>query len=203
MRTKKVALIPLLLLLLLCSCGSRERNDAAGQLQEVYQSLSSCSFSAKLCWEGESEREEYVLRCTWDEDGTASVEVVEPEVLKGIRAEFDQEKQTLVYEDLSLAAGESAEELSAVNVLPLLVDAVRNGYILEQGTEEMDGARCARILFERTDGQGNKVSYAVWFQSGYAPVYAEVSAQERVLCSVEFSDFSAQEAETASGEETA
>lgn len=179
--------------LLLCACAEEKKPDAAQKLQEEYQEITACECLAKVQWESEKEMECYTLQCAWVADGNCTVEVTEPEILKGVRAEFDQKELTLVYEDVSLAAGSMGEELSPVNVLPMMMDAIRNGYILEKGAEEYGGEKCARILFDVTNPQGEKTAYTVWFNTGHLPVYAEVRTKDRVCYKVAFSDFSAQE----------
>ena len=101
---------------------------------------------------------------TGKNDGTARVTIVEPEELEGISASFSGGSMTLLYEDVSLAAGTvSAEELSPAQVLPLVVQAIREGYILEKGTDKVDGVPCLRLVFDTTGEQGGKIYTHVWF----------------------------------------
>ena len=190
--------------LALCACGAMSggsdeepKKNSAQLLQEEYQTLESCDMTATLRCDRESEVEEYTLRCHWNADGTSTVEVVEPEELAGICAELDGEDLTLTYDDVSLAAGTlGSEELSPVQCLPLIVDAIRDGYILQKGTEEVDGTDCRRWLFDVTGTQGGKIQYAVWFGAGHAPVKAEVITEEAVIFTVNFTEFSAEEEQT-------
>ena len=123
-------------LLLLCGCSGNggERKDEVQLLQEEYQSLSACDMQAKVRCDNETEVVEYLLQCHWSADGTSSVEILEPEMLAGICAQFDREQMTLVYEDMSLAAGQIDDtKLSPANILPMMMDGIREGYILEKG----------------------------------------------------------------------
>ena len=184
--------------LLLCACGAPgggsdgagPKKDGAQLLQEEYQALDGCDMAARLRCDWEGEVADYTLQCSWNAGGTASVEVAEPELLRGVRAEFDRENLTLVYDDVSLPAGTlSDEELSPAQCLPLLMDAICEGYILEKGTEEIDGQLCARLLFDVTGAQGNKIHYVVWFGADHVPVHAEVEVNGAVIFTVEFTDF--------------
>ena len=63
--------------------------DVARALQEEYQALESCEMTARLRCDWENETADYTLRCHWNEAGTSSVEVLEPELLTGICAELE------------------------------------------------------------------------------------------------------------------
>ncbi len=199
MRRAKACAQMISLLLLLCSCGnivdgSDEETDKNGAqlLQEEYRLLEHCDMTAKLRCDRETETEEYTLRCRWNADGVSTVELLEPEELTGIRAEWNGDELTLIYDDVSLAAGTyGAEELSPANCLPLLMDAIRDGYILQKNTEKTDGTECLRLLFDMTGMRGGKVQYAVWFGAGHVPLKAEVITEEQVIFTVDFTEFSA------------
>ncbi len=173
--------------------------DVARALQEEYQALESCEMTARLRCDWENETADYTLRCHWNEAGTSSVEVLEPELLTGICAELEGEQLTLTYEDMSLAAGTlGSQELSPVQCLPMIMNAIREGYVLQKGAEKVDGTECLRLLFDVTGPRGGKVEYAVWFGAGHTPVKAEVLEGDSVLFAVDFSEFSAE-----AGEKTA
>lgn len=178
------------LLLSGCFGGGAER-DAVQLLQEEYRALAECDMTASLLCQEAEEVAEYELQCHWRSDGTAEVEILQPEELSGICAEFNGAEMTLVYEDISLAAGTVGDtELSAAQVLPLVIEAVREGYVLEKGTEDAEGQTLLRLLFDTTLG-GGKVQYAVWFGSGHEIARAEVIRDGAVAFEMTFSEFSA------------
>ena len=196
-------------LLFLCACGALNggsdgeegKKDGAQILQEEYRSLSGCDMTARVRCDWDGEVADYTLRCVWSAGGASSVEVLEPELLRGVRAEFDRETLTLVYDDISLPADTlSAEELSPAQCLPMLMDAICEGYILEKGAEQIDGQDCARLLFDVTGPQGNKIHDTVWFGADHVPVRAEVEVDGAVIFTVDFAEFQVQ---TETQEETA
>lgn len=194
----KVSVCALMIsLLLLSACGvpisgSDEEKNAAQMLQEEYQMLTSCEMEGVLHCELNDETAEYTLHCSWSQDGTSTVEILQPEMLAGIRAELDGNGVRLSYEDVSLSAGvPDAETIAPVQVLPLVMNAIREGYLLEQGVDAVDGTDCLRLLFDTTGASGGKVDYAVWFGAGHAPVRAEVLIGETVPYTVSFTAFSA------------
>ncbi len=204
MRMKKgLCALMISLPLLLCACGvlnggndeEEGKKDGAQLLQEEYQSLAGCDMTARVRCDWDGEVTDYTLRCVWNAGGTSSVEVLEPELLRGVRAEFDRETLTLVYDGVSLPAGTlSAEELSPAQCLPMLMDAIRKGYILEKGAEQIDGQDCARLLFDVTGAGGNKIHDTVWFGTDHIPVHAEVEVDGTVVFTVDFTEFQVQTA---------
>lgn len=178
------------------SSDGNEKNNVQ-LLQEEYQTLSGCDMTANVRCDWENEVETYTLQCHWQADGVSTVEVLAPEELAGITAEFNGENLTLVYDDISLAAGTlSSEELSPAQILPMTMDAIREGYILEKGVEEINGDSCIRLLFDVTGTGGNKIEYVVWFGTGHTPVRAEVQVENAVIFTAEFTDFTVVEADT-------
>ena len=135
MRGKAVCVLMIGLSLTLSACaqmpGGTEQKDGAQMLQEEYRALTGCSMTADVRCDRENEVEEYTLRCDWNADGTAWVEVLAPGSLTGIAAEFHGDDLSLHYDDMSLAAGSvSSQELIPAQILPMVVDAIREGYIL-------------------------------------------------------------------------
>ncbi len=201
MRTGITCALMISLCLTLSACaaagGGGKKQDAAQLLQSEYRSLGGCSMTADVRCESADAVEDYTLRCDWSAAGNATVSVLAPEALAGIQAEFSEEGLTLHYEDVSLAAGPVGEaELSAAQVLPMLMRGICDGYLLEKGTEQIDGAPCLRLLFDTTAPGGGKIDYAVWFRADHTPARAEVLENDQVLFTVEFAEFSAVPAET-------
>ncbi len=188
------ALMTGLLLLCACSSTSGERKDEVQLLQEEYQGLAACDMQARVRCDSETEVLEYLLQCHWSADGISSVEILEPETMAGICAQFDQEKMTLVYEDMSLAVGHIEDtKLSPANVLPMVMEGIREGYILEKGADTLGEEKCLRLLFDTTEGE-RKIDYAVWFGAGHAPVRAEIIVDDAVIFTAEILQFSAEAA---------
>lgn len=187
------------LALLLSACGGGEKTDAAQALQQEYQSISGCSMTAQVRCDREKEAEEYTLSCDWHSDDTAVVTIVQPDYLAGVSASFDGENMTLLYEDISLGAGTvSSEEISPAQVLPLIMHAIREGYLLEKGAEKRGEEPCLHLVFDTTGENGGKINTHVWFGEDHLPVAAEIVVQQQVVFTVTFESFSAQ-AEQAAG----
>ena len=198
-KVRKVMICALTMsLVLLCACGAdgtqgNEKKDGVTLLQEEYQSFTSCDMTAKVRSLSGTNEEKYTLRCLWNADETAEVEVQEPEELAGIRASFEHGAMTLAYEDVSLAAGlAGAAELSPAEIVPCVIDAIRTGYVLEKNGEQIDGEACVRLLFHTTETRDHPVDYAVWFKKGHTPVRAEVIEDGKTLFEIDFIAFAAE-----------
>ena len=73
------------------------------------------------------------LRCAYTPEGETTVEVLSPETIAGVRAVLSGGEAALEYGDLCLNAGTvSAEDLSPMACLPELMDALREGWLLEE-----------------------------------------------------------------------
>lgn len=198
MRGKAVCVLMIGLGLTLSACapapGGMEQKDGAQMLQEEYRALTGCAMTADVRCDRENEVENYTLQCDWNADGSARVEVLAPETLVGIAAEFNGDDLSLHYDDMSLAAGPvSSQELTPAQILPMVVDAIREGYILEKGTESIDGEECLCLVFDTAGQDDGKIDYTVWFASNHLPLRAEVQTEGKTVFTVTFSEFSAAE----------
>ncbi len=116
MRGKAVCVLMIGLGLTLSACArrradgaERRRADAAGGIPRA----DGCAMTADVRCDRENEVENYTLQCDWNADGSARVEVLAPETLVGIAAEFNGDDLSLHYDDMSLAAGPvSSQELT-------------------------------------------------------------------------------------------
>ena len=78
----------------------------------------------------------------------------------------------------------------AANCLPLLLRAVSDGYILEQGKETIEGQPCLRLALDATLPSGEKVLCTGWFYGAdLTPCYAEFSQDGKLLVSARITYF--------------
>lgn len=195
MKKRCMGLCALLLTALLSGCGAvggtgsdGAAQSAAQMLQEEYRIPTAFSVTAQVHCDWQTQTEDYTLACRWNAEGVSSTEIVAPEELSGIRAEFDAESMTLTYDDMSIGAGET-DGVSPAQIVPMTINAIREGYILEQGAQEIDGNRCLRLTFDTTDADGEKIEYIVCFSKNHLPVQAEVQMDGRVVYTIAFTEF--------------
>ncbi|MGM9661526.1 MAG: hypothetical protein ACI3WR_00345 [Oscillospiraceae bacterium] len=181
--------LPLLLLCLLTGCGGGTE-EAAQQALERFRQMEGCAMEAVVKCEYASELREYTLRCDYVPGGKSTVTVLVPERLKGLSAVFDGETASLCYEDLCLDAGTLGEgKLSPAAALPRLMDAAREGYLLEQSREACGGVDCLRLTLE-TAGEAGKLHSTLFLEEETGtPVAAEISENGSLIFRLQFTDF--------------
>ena len=177
------------LCLLLAGCVG-EKEEAAN-LRTHYQEMTGCTMTAVVtCDQGEAEWTA-TLRCEYVPGGESTVEVLEPELIAGVKAAFSDEDWQLEFEDTVLNAGElSSEELSPALCLPRLMEALRKGWLLEENDEMWGEIPCRRLLLDRTGEKDGKILSAVWlrYDTG-APLRGEIAVDEEIILTAEFTEF--------------
>ena len=176
--------------LLLGGCAAAEE-DSLGQILKQYEAMESCSMEAVVRCEYEHESREYTLKCTYNVNGESEVAILKPEALQGLTIIFDGEERRVTYKDLVLDAPSLGKDgLSPADVLPRLMDAVKQGWLLEENGEQEDGEFLRRITFE-TEEKGVKQCWTVLFDENTGvPCCAEVSEEGQLFFTIEFTKFS-------------
>ena len=185
---RKVVLLFISLIILLSGCSNEDL-----ERQEMLKRFSEASYlqmTAEIRCEYESERREYTLACHYVPDGLSVVSVVEPEELLGLVAEFEGEEKRLSYQDTVLDAPMlGMEGLSPAGLLPLLCDAIRDGYIIEENAETCSDIDAWRITFLE-EGEQESLYYTVWFaMEDGKPLAAEVTTGTVLNFKLAFTDF--------------
>ena len=180
--------LALLMGMLLCLAGCAEEDDTAQRILQQYDAMESCRMEAKVRCEYSSESREYTLACTYRAGGECEVKILAPEGLQEISVVFDGEQRRVIYKDLVLdAPALGKNRLSAAEILPRLMDAVKQGWLLEENAEEKS---LRRMVFE-TEENGVKQYWTVWFdEETGVPRCAEVSEDSQLFFTIEFTNFS-------------
>lgn len=183
---KKIFASLLPLLLLLTACG--ETAQTAENIQTQYARLATADLAAKVTCHLSGESRTYELTCVVTTDG-ASTTVTAPEELAGITATISPDGLTVTYDGTALSAGDLYDVCPA-NCLPYLLNAIAEGYLLEQGTEDLDGVACYRMALDTTAKSGEKVLCTVWIdQNTLIPRYAEFAQNDTVILTAEMAAF--------------
>ena len=189
---RKGPCVPMMALcLLLMGCGAGEES-AAEALRQPYREMTGCAMTAEVRLSGEDGTVgDFTLRCEYDPEGVTTVEVLAPGTAAGVTAELDGEALSLRYQDLCLGAGTvSGEKLSPMECLPELMAALREGWLLAESREEVEGEPCLRLELDRTGREGGKIVSTLYLREGDgAPVYGELAAEGEVLLKAAFTDF--------------
>ena len=174
------------LFLLLSSCGTGEEKD----LRAPFREMTGCSMEAAVLCDQEGLEWEALLRCEYTPGGESTVEVLAPESIAGVKAVFRDDDWLLRYEDAVLNAGSLSDEaISPAVCLPRLMDALREGWLLEQNEETWNDTPCLRLTVDQS-GSSGKILSTVWLrQEDGMPLRGEIAVDEEIILTAEFTNF--------------
>lgn len=182
----KRILLPLFLLLALAGCGEKTQQRAEA-LQEHYAALAGYEAQVRIALPREEETLFYTL-CLVKDGGAVRAEVLAPEELAGVAATLAGDALTLEYDGVSLDAGTLSPRVSALNAVPLLLNAFPQAYLDSFGSETLDGTKTLRADFSATAG-AETLACALFFGEDGAPLYSEIAADGKIIAAAEFTDF--------------
>ena len=159
------------LALLLCVClllgGCANKNEARfREFSAALRERSDLELTAEVRAEYDDQSCSFTLRCVEDGEGGCTVEVLEPELIRGVKARMSAGGTKLVYEDVSVDTGGGDAALSPMGALPLLLRALRDGALDSAWTEK----GCCAVSLRPEDS----VELTVLFDEDMKPDYAEV-----------------------------
>ena len=134
---------------------------------------------------------EAALRCGYVPGGESTVEVLAPETIAGVRARVSGEDLSLEFEGEVLNAGRTGRAgISPAAALPALMDALRDGWLLEEGEETWNGIPCLRLCLDQTSPGGGKLLFTFWLrQDDGTPLRGEIAEDGAQILSAEFTSF--------------
>ncbi len=171
----------ILCLFLLCGCADDGRAQFA-QFVSIVSSAENISFSADVTAQYGDKTASFSLSYAQTKDG-ASVSVVQPELLSGIKANLSGGELSLEYDGAVLDIGTLDDaELSPMSSLPLIVRSMRGGHTEISWVE---GELIAARLIPSDD-----YVVTLWIGSDLTPRSAEISYKEKTIVCAEISDWS-------------
>ena len=191
---RKGVYVPMIALcLLLTACGGPGDGEAdAASLRDAYHDMTGCTMEAAVTCVREDQVWTAELRCGYVPDGDTTVEVLSPEPIAGVRAVLHGDSWDLEYEDLCLDVGTlSSQELSPMACLPRLMDALRDGWLLEENKEEWEGTPCLRLTVDQSGIRDGKIlsTLCLRLEDG-TPLWGEVAVEDEIILTAEFTAFS-------------
>ncbi len=170
----------ILCLFLLCGCADDGRAQLA-QFVSIVSSSENISFTADVSAQYDDKTAKFTLSYAQTKDG-ASVSVVQPELLSGIKAHLSGDELSLEYDGARLDIGALDDaELSPMSSLPLIVRAMRDGHTEISWVE---GDMIAARLVPSDD-----YVVTLWIDSSLTPRSAEISYKEHTVVMAEISDW--------------
>lgn len=172
----------LALCIILTGCGKNRALEGVESFSEKLNSTEKTSFTAELRTEYEDKTVGFTLSFVSDADG-CTVTVIEPALIRGISAHVKDGGTKLVFDSVALDTGDLDDfGLSPMSSLPLLLDAMKNGFI-ESAWEE-NGEYCADIIAsDELSVQLRLDKYTL------TPTHAELISEGRVKVFTDLRDF--------------
>lgn len=148
-------------------------------------SAGGCSFTSVIDADFGDRVYSFSVACTFKTDGTAELEVLQPEEIAGIRAKTDGQSAALEFEDIVLDFGVMADgKVSPMEACPLLGQCWTAAYISCAGSD----GELERVTY--LDGyEKEELTVDTWLDAAGLPVYAEISNQGTRCLSLQISDF--------------
>jgi len=176
--------LPLLLIfsLMLTGCGQNAAKAHFTEFTEQLKEKETLSFTSDIRCEYEDKTVSFTLSYSADSEGS-TVTVTAPELIRGIRAHASAGETSVEFEGIILDTGPlDAYGLSPVSALPVLVEAIKNGYI--DSVWEEKGEYAALIVpSDHMNVQLHLDKYTM------CPVYAELVSDGRVAAFIHIRDW--------------
>ena len=163
-------------LLLLPGCGEREARLEKGfeTLRKAVTVAEDIRFQAAMTADYGQSVSEYELAASYDGRET-TLEILAPELIKGIKASAQRGETTVSYDGVILGAGPLDEEgLTPMSAIPVMLDAMASAYV------ELlwwDGDYIAARLYV-----GESSVLTLWLDGNtFVPVAGEIAADGRTV----------------------
>ena len=179
------------LLLLISGCGGAGETDSV-DMRQLYHDMTGCTMEAVVSCGQEGLAWEAALRCSYVPEGESTVEVLEPSPIAGVKAVLRDSDWSIEYEDTCLNIGTlGSEEISPAACLPRLMNALRDGWLLEENQEEWDGVACLRITVDQSGLQDGKIVSTIWLRlDNGTPLRGEIAVDGEIILTADFTSFS-------------
>ena len=186
-----VPMMTLCLLLAACS-GTGGETEGAAEARMPYRNMAGCVMEAEVSCTQDGAVWEATLRCDYVPEGETTVEVLSPETIAGVKAVLSDGEVELVYEDQCLNAGTvSSQDISPMACLPQLMSALRDGWLLEENTEDWQETSCVRLTVDQTGAQDGKILSTLWLrQEDSVPLRGEIAVDGEIILTADFTSFS-------------
>ena len=162
----KKILSAVVLMLVLSGCSGKDASQSFLDIRTAYLSA-DITLSADVRADYGDRCYEYSLSYTGD-GKSGEVSILSPEEISGISASIGENKKvslkcgdTLIDTGILHGAG-----VSPVETLPLIVNAIREGYVSTVYTETLNGVEYITVEIDETPaGESDKIVYTLWFSA--------------------------------------
>ena len=185
--------ITLCLTLTCCSGeGGSQAEQLALDIRGSYLAMEGCDGSLEVTADYGQRVYHYAMDLTWQREGEWVLTLTAPENIAGITARLAAGSAALEYDGMRVETGPlSADGLSPLEGVPLLLETVQSGYIAACGLESWDGTQVLRMDCRDPESQpGTGREYALWFDPDtHALLRGELSQDGFTVLQCIFSHF--------------
>ena len=159
--------------------------DVAYKLRSDILSADGCKFTACVTADYGDEIYEFDLQCEFDQKGSLTFTVLNPESIAGIAGKINASEGALTFDDQVLAFKKLTDgQLTPVTAPWLLMKTVKEGYITACGKEQ-DGYH---LQFDDSYEQ-DLLTVDVWLNGDGVITYGEFLWDGRRILSIKVTDF--------------
>ena len=177
---KRNIILPFVLIFFLCGCSGGEET-AFAQFREELMSAEKIAFTAEVKAEYEDKTADFTLAFSM-ENGEYAVEIIEPELVKGLSAHMKSGDTRLEYDGAILDIGKLTDRgLCPMSALPYLLDAMKDAHVDMAWTES--GLLTVRLV------PSDDMSVTLWINEENEPVNAEIIYEEKTVVFAEIHDW--------------
>ena len=173
----------MLALVCLCSCAFSPQS-AAENIQNTLSETEEITLTADIKADHGQRVSEFKIACRYD--GDAELEIMKPEIIRGVTAKYDGEKYELSYGGNAVTTGAVTRNgLSPAEAIPVLIKQWQTGYITAASFEKISGTDAVYFRTDITDS----IFQGTWFEKGTAlPLHSEIYEDGNLVITCDFED---------------
>lgn len=182
--------IPLLLLLVVLSgCGRDKLDGMSGRIRDLYSNTEAISMNVAMRTDYGDHAVDFELKCVQTQKNKLEMEVLSPDIIKGVIASASDAGINLAYDGVILEMGElPGTGLSPLETLPYMMGQWSEGYQTSEGFEKLSETDCIRLIY-KTSNAGVAVEQHVWFDtSTLKPIVSELYSDGSMTARCVYSD---------------
>ena len=178
-------MIALILLFTGCASSGKDADALALKIRAEYISAAKIETVVNITADYGEKVYPYKLRYTGS-SSAGTIEVLEPDVIAGLKATVNVSGGTLHYDGADLDTGAlSPDGLSPLTALPVMLNQWQSGFITNSILETYNGTGALTVTTALSDNETQKV----WFDAKtHLPIRSEISLDGRLVIACVFED---------------
>lgn len=162
-------------LIMLSGCARGQLEVLSEEIKTLYTENEKLTMTAMVRTDYGDRVIDFEVDCSRSEPNKMSMEVVSPDIIKGVTATTGESGVGLEYDGMILELGALPQTgLSPLETLPYMTKQWSDGYQTSAGLETISGTQCVRLTY-KNNLSGVSVEQHVWFdKTTLKPVISEL-----------------------------